>query len=36
MKFETEELKFVDWLGDLKDKRWAEAWERFWSEEMRD
>ncbi|KAH8893455.1 hypothetical protein GQ53DRAFT_840505 [Thozetella sp. PMI_491] len=36
MKFETEEVKFDVWLLELKQKKWTEAWERFWSEEMRE
>lgn len=28
-----QKVKFSDWLIDLKDKRWKEAWETFWTED---
>jgi hypothetical protein len=35
MKFETGEIRFDTWLLELKGTKWAGAWERVWSEEMR-
>lgn len=26
----VEEIKFQDWLKELKEERWAKAWENFW------
>lgn len=28
-----EDVKFKDWLDDLKERRWKEAWDRFWLSE---
>jgi len=36
MRFETENIRFDTWLLELKGKKWMEAWERFWCEELRE
>jgi hypothetical protein len=33
MTIGNETTKFSDWLTDLKDKKWKEAWENFWRKE---
>ncbi|KAI9704629.1 MAG: hypothetical protein M1820_005377 [Bogoriella megaspora] len=29
-KSELEEIKFVEWLKELKERRWVEVWEKWW------
>ena len=33
-KIEDTEVSFEEWLTEVKEKKWPEAWERFWSEEQ--
>lgn len=33
LKFEDKEMVFRDWLVELKEKKWPEAWERYWDGE---
>jgi tetratricopeptide (TPR) repeat protein len=34
LKFEDKEVPFQNWLTELKEKKWVEAWDRFWADEM--
>jgi hypothetical protein len=33
LRFEDKEVIFRDWLVELKEKKWPEAWERYWDGE---
>ena len=33
-KIEEQEVSFQDWLVELKEKKWPETWEKFWSDEQ--
>ncbi|PKS12614.1 hypothetical protein jhhlp_000822 [Lomentospora prolificans] len=33
LKFEDKEVTFHDWLVELKEKKWPEAWERYWDDD---